>query len=78
MREATACNAIAGKRSSSIRRPAAGFHEKEFPAYAMEVLMTAPHWTFSFSESFWETLALLGCLAMVAFEAVMMWLLVPK
>lgn len=40
--------------------------------------MITPYGTFTFSELFWGILALLGCLGMVAFEAVMMWLLVPK
>jgi hypothetical protein len=40
--------------------------------------MATPQWTFSFTELFWGTLMLFGCLGMVAFEAAMMWLLVPK
>lgn len=34
--------------------------------------------SFDFSDIFWPTLGLLGCLGMVAFEAFMMWLLVAK
>ncbi len=40
--------------------------------------MTTSRWALGFSELFWGTLGLLGCLAMVAFEVVMMWLLVAK
>lgn len=34
--------------------------------------MTTSRWALGFSELFWGTLGLLGCLAMVAFEVVMM------
>jgi hypothetical protein len=40
--------------------------------------MIATRWRLAVSELFWGILAVLGCLGMVAFEALSMWLLVPK